>query len=349
MQITVQMLDGSITPFKVRSSITIASLKAKFEPWQPMKGRALLHHDTQLDDHVTLGSVPGVKDGTILRVDKHVSQMKNKSSEKKKVMSGPASSTADEEVVESIEMSGDDEEASSEDERRMSSSKRKRPSRTSAATIEDFVDDDDIAKSQRARALQPGEISDDPMSLTEANLSSRTMALHIAKREKRKSTAREQAGFLASEALELSHRLHSHDNTFASYQENPIENPTASAHVPKITKPISSGDDIMKDDDDDDDATFLAGINAAAAESEKLPPHSEAGPGDDVSARRCVACGRACGCGGDPMAMSDIVVPVEEHARGQDTSSSPNSNSIGHLVSKRISTSQRAELSWTGM
>ena len=311
-----------------------------------MKGRALLHHDVQLDDHVTLGSVPGVKDGTILRVDKHVSQVKNRSSGKKKVMSGPASSTADQELVESIEMSGDDEGTSSENETRISSSKRKRPSRTSAATIEDFVDDDDIAKSQLGRALRPGEISDHPLSLTEANLSSRTMALHIAKREKRKSTAREEAGFLASVAPELGHRLHSLDNTFASGRENPVVNPTASAPKPKITKPFSFGNDVMEDDNN---ATFLAGINAAAAETEKLPLHSEAGPGDDFSARRCDACGRACGCGGDPMAMSDVVVPVEENVRGRETSFFPNSNSIGHLIAKRISTSQCAELSWTGM
>lgn len=310
-----------------------------------MKGRALLHHDVQLDDHATLGSVPGVKDGTILRVDKHVSQVKNKSSGKKKVMSGPASSTADEEVMESIEMSGDNEESSSENERRISSSKRKRPSRTSAAAIEDFVDDDNIAKSQWGRALRPGEISDDPLSSAEANLSSRTMALHIAKREKRKSTAREEAGFLASEAQELGHRLHSLDNTFASFKENPVVKPTASAHVPEITKTFSSGGDVMEDDDD---ATFLAGINAAAAETEKLLLHSEAGSGDDVSARRCDACGRACGCGGDPMAMSDIVVPVEENVRGQETSS-PDRYGNGHLISKTIFTSQRAELSWTGM
>ena len=313
-----------------------------------MKGRALLHHDVQLDDHVTLDSVPGVKDGTILRVDKQVSQVKNKSSGKKKVMSGPTSSTADEEVVESIEMSGDDEQTSSENERRISSSKRKRPSKTSAATFEDFVDDDNIAKSQWGRALRPGEISDDPLSLTEANLTSRTMALHIAKREKRKSTAREEAIFLASEAQNLGHRLHSQANTFASRQEHPVVNPTASAHVLEITKPIPSGDD---DDvmEDDDDANFLAGINAAAAETEKLPLHSEAGPGKDVLAHRCDACGRACGCGGDPMVMSDIVMPVEENVRGWETSSSPIGNSNGHLTSKRICTSQRAELSWTGM
>ena len=310
-----------------------------------MKGRALLHHDVQLDDHATLGSVPSVKDGTILRVDKHVSQVKNKSTGKKRVTSGPASSTADEEVVESIEMSSDDEETSSENERRTISSKRKRPSKTSAATIEDFVNDHNIVSSQWGRALKPGEIGDEPLNLAEANLSSRTMALHIAKREKRKSTPSEDAGFLASEAQELGHRLHSLDNTFASCQDNPIENPTASAHVPEITKTMSSGDDVMEDDDD---ATFLAGINAAAAETEKMPLHSETGPEQDVSARRCVACGRACGCGGDPMAMSDIVVPVEEKVRRQETSSS-NSNSNGHLISKGINASQRAELSWTGM
>ena len=345
MQITVQMLDGSITPFKVRSSITIASLKAKFEPWQPMKGRALMHHDVQLDDRVTLDSVPGVKDGTILRVDKHVSQVKNKSTGKKRVMSGPASSAADEEVMESIEKSGDDEETSSENERRTSSSKRKRPSRTSAAAVQAFVDDDNIAESQWGRTLKAGGISDDPPSWAEAILSSRTMALHIAKREKRENTTREQAGFLASDAQELGHRQHSLENTFALRQENPVKNPTASAHVPKITGTISHGDIVMEDDN----ATFLADINAAAGpETEELPLHSEAGHAEDVSIRRCNACGRACGCGGDPMAISDIVLPMEEEVQRQETSF-PNSNSNGHLTSKRKSTSQRTELSWTGM
>lgn len=315
MQITVQMLDGSITPFKVRSSITVARLKAKFEPWQPMKGRALLHHDVQLDDHATLGSVPGVKDGTILRVDKHVSQVKNKSAGKKTVMSGPASSTVDEEIVESIEMSGGDEEdTSSEDGRRkISNSKRKRPStRTSAAAIEeDFRHD--------------------------TNLSSTTMALHLAKSEKRKSTA-------ASEVHELGHSLHFIKNTFASSQEKPVENATATAHVPDITETIPSGDDVMEDDD----TAFLAGISAAADVMEEPPLHSETGSEEDVSARRCNACGRACGCGGDPMALSNIVVPVEGNIPGREASP-PNANCNGRLIATRNCTSERAEMSWTGM
>lgn len=280
-----------------------------------MKGRALLHHDVQLDDHATLSSVPGVKDGTILRVDKHVSQVKNKSTGKKTVMSGPASSTVDEEIVESIETSGAEEgDTSSENEKQIvSSSKRKRLStRTSTAAIEEDYRD-------------------------EANLSSRTMALHLAKRERRESTA-------ASEAQESDHRLHSLKNTFASSQGNPVQNPTAGAPVPVITKTIPSGDDVMGDDH----ATFLADINAAAASTEKLPLQSEAEPGEDVSARRCDSCGRACGCGGDPMVISNTVVPVEDNFRGRKTSP-PNANSNGYLIAKTNCTSQRAELSWTGM
>lgn len=77
-----------------------------------MKGRALLHHDKRPDDCPTLSSVPGVKNGTILRVNKHVSEAKNSITGKKTVMSGPPSSAADEDVVNSIKQSGEDEQVS---------------------------------------------------------------------------------------------------------------------------------------------------------------------------------------------------------------------------------------------
>lgn len=335
MQITVQMLDGSVTPFKVRSSITIASLKAKFEPWQPMKGRALLHHDVQLDDRATLGSVPGVKDGTILRVDKHVSQVKRNMTGKKMVTSGPASSVADEDVVESIERSGDDEETLSGNERRVSSSKRKRPMRTSTTGVDDFIDDDNIATSPRGKPLRPAEIGEDPLSTADTDLSNSAMTLRIARRKKRESTAREQVDIIASDAQRLSHRLQPLKNIFASPPENPIGSLTASAHMPKATDAVSSHQDAMEDDD----AIFLAGIDTAAAGT---------GPWEDFLARQCDACGRACGCNGDSLATLNRVVPVEERTRGQQAAST-NINGKGYLMSKKPSDSQPAESGWTGM
>ncbi len=336
------MLDGSITPFKVRSSITIASLKAKFEPWQPMKGRALLHHNVQLDDRATLSSVPGVKDGTILRVDKQVSLVKNKITGKKTVMSGPVGSAVDDDVVESIEWSGHDEEASSENERRISSSKRKRPSMTSATTMADFIDDNIIADSSRGRAVGRGEIYDDSPNIADTNLSNSAMALHIAKKEKTENAAREQADVLASEGQKFGHPLHSFQNIFTSPFWNPIENPTAKIHMPKTTEAVSSPRDVMEDDE----TTVLAGINAAApAKTERPPLHFAAAPEEDISARRCDACGRACGCDG---AASNGVMPVEKATRGHEAAST-NGNSNRYQIANGILTSQRAESSWTGM
>lgn len=308
-----------------------------------MKGRALLHHNVQLDDRAILGSVPGVKDGTILRVDKQVSQVKKNTNGRKRVLRGPTSSAVDEDVVESIEMSGDNEETSSENERRLANSKRKRTSKTFAENMEDFFDDNIVANTPPGEALVLGEMSVDSLSLADTNLSSRGMAVHIMK-EKRQNTAREQADFLASEAQKLGHRLGSLQNIFAPPLEQAVENPTASAHVPKTNEAVSSHQDVMEDDD----ASFLFGINAAAAEAEYLRPKTEAGPEEDVSARRCDACGRVCGCGTDPLAMRTSVAPVEESIRAQEAAST-NSNSNGHLLARRNFTSQRTELSWTGM
>ena len=327
MQITVQMLDGSITPFKVRSSITIASFKAKFEPWQPMKGRALLHHDVRLEDRATLGSIPGVKNGTVLRVDKHVSQVKNKTTRKKTVMSGPTSSAVDEDVMESIETSGEHEETSNEEQERISSSKRKRPSRTFTAAV---------AKSVQARSPLPGDISDDPRNTTDTTLSSSAMALRPVKKEKRDSAARNQGA--PSEARNLDQRLPS--------PEVPAENPTASAHFPHRTELVSSHHGSAGDND----TTFLSGINAAAADdSETLPPSPKPRPEEIVSARQCGTCGRACGCAKTPLlASNDTVPPPTENTQRRGSTSANNGTVNGHLiVLGRKAVSEQS--SWTGM
>lgn len=312
-----------------------------------MKGRALLHHSVQLDDRATLCSVPGVKNGTILRVDKQVSQVKSKPTGKKTVMSGPASSAVDDDVMESIEMSGDDEETSSGNERRLSTSKRKRASKTSADDLEVFNDDDDdnIGNTPQVQALVPGETMIDSLSLADTNLSSRGMALRMAKKEKRQNTAHGQAGVLASNAQNLDHRLDTLENTFAPPLEKAVESPTAGAHVPfKTEEVVSPHQDVIEDDD----ASFLDEIYAAAAGTENPPPQPEAGPGEYVSARRCDACRRTCGCGGDALAVSDNVAPLEERIRGQEAAST-NSNSYAYRTVRRSFTSKRPEFSWTGM
>ena len=324
------MLDGSITPFKVRSSITIASFKNKFEPWQSMKGRALLHHDVRLDDRATLGSIPGVKNGTVLRVDKHLSQVKNKTARKKTVMSGPASSAAEEDVMESIETSGEREETSSEDQERISSSKRKRPSRTFAAAA---------ARSVRARSPLSGDMSDDPLNTTDTTLSSSAMALRTVKREQRDSAAREQVA--ASEAQNLDQRLHS--------PNVPAGNPTASAHFPQSTEPVPSHQSLAGNND----TTFLSGINAAAAdETDRLPPSPESRPVETVSARQCGTCGRACECATTPLLPSNDTIPPRTENTQRRASTSANDSTIdSHIIAlERNPMSRRSEeSSWTGM
>ena len=331
MQITVQMLDGSITPFKVRSSITIASFKTKFEPWQPMKGRALLHHDVRLDDRATLGSIAGVKNGTVLRVDKHVSQVKNRTSRKKTVMSGPASSAVDEDVMDSIETSGVGEHLSSEDEGQISSSKGKRPSRTLATAV---------ARSLRARSPLPGDMSDDRLNTTDSTLSSSAMALRTVKKEKRDSAARDQGA--ASEAQISDQRLHS--------SMAPTGAPTASAYFPQNTDLVSSHQSIAGDND----TTFLSGINAAAAvdETDRQRPSPESRPEESVSARQCTTCGRACGCATTPLLPSNDPVPPPTETTQRRASTCTNSDTVnGHLIALGRNAASRGseESSWTGM
>lgn len=343
MQITVQMLDGSIAPFKVRSSITIASLKAKMEPWQSMKGRALLHHDVQLEDRSTLSSVPGIKEGTILRVDKHLSPMKRKTT-KKRVMSGPVSLAVDEDVMESIEDSGDDEEMSGDKDEPLPSSKRKCLSRVSAATVDNFVDDAITSNAPREEALVLDEMSNDSLSVGDTGLSHSVLALRIGRKEKMKDSAHERALISAPQAQESGHRSHFFGNISSPPPAYPDTRLTASAHAPNCTKAPSSRLDLMEDDA----TTFLAGINAAATETEGLPPHSGTRPGDGALSTRCNACGRACWCIGAPLATSNSVMPAEDTIQGREAAST-SGNLDARLSVERYSKDQRAQSVWTGM
>ena len=284
-----------------------------------MKGRALLHHDVQLDNRATLGSIPGIKNGTVLRVDKHVSQVRDRTTWKRSVMSGPASSAVDEDVLESIETSDNDEETSRQDERRISSSKRKRPSRTSEATVEDFIEDDNIADPFQGSMMLPSEMGGISLTMTDTNLSNSAMAQHVVKRERRETPARRPAA--ASEVQRLSYRPHPLTIMSAPFQET-----SAGAHRPKSTAAVSSRRNLTEDDD----ATFLAGLNAAAVEMETPPLGPDARPEQDVSARHCNACGRACGCDRYPLASSNNVALPTERNQGPPRS-------------------RRAESSWTGM
>ena len=337
------MLDGSITPFKVRSSIKIASLKSKFEPWQPMKGRALLHHDVRLDDRATLSSIPGIKNGTILRVDQHVSQAKKRSKGTKSVMSGPASLGMDEDVMKSIETSGDDEETYSEDERRISGNKRKRPSRTSSAAREDIIDDDDALVSLQRREFVSGESRGDPLNTTHANVT--PLVLRTVKKERIGNTSSEQT--IAPEAPNPLHPLHSLPNVFPlPLQDNPPRNTTIGAYFRNNTAPVSTHPHSM----DLEDPPFLAGIKAAAAaETERLPLRPEIRPEDDVPPPRCDACGRACGCEAGSSTTSIQVVPAAVESVQGGEAAFPNSDGSGYRVANGTLGSQRAESSWTGM
>ena len=234
----VQMLDGSISPFKVRSTITIASLKAKFEPWQPMKGRALLHHNVQLDDRAVLGFVPGVKNGTILRFDSRVSQVKSKANGKRSMMSGPPDLEEDEDVVESIETSSNDDERSSGNERRLSGSERNLPLRISTAVANEVVDKDNSVNSSQKKRLLLDELSDDPPNMTDTSLSNSAATHHIVKKEKRKTTSPERA--VASEAQHLDQRNYSLTNVFASPSENSPGSPTAGVQMAKTIDIVPS-------------------------------------------------------------------------------------------------------------
>ena len=254
-----------------------------------MKGRALLHHDVQLEDRSTLSSVPGIKEGTILRVDKHISPMKRKTT-KKRVMSGPVSLAVDEDVMESIEESGDDEEMSSDKDEPLPSSKRKCLSMASAATVDDFVDDANSANAPRGKALVPDEMSNDFPNVGDTGLSHSILALRIAGKEKMKGNAHERALISAPQAQESGHRSHFFETISSPPPACPVTRPTASAHAPNSTEGPSSHQDLMEDDA----TTFLAGINAAATETEGLPPHSETRHEDYALSTRCSACGRAC-------------------------------------------------------
>lgn len=300
-----------------------------------MKGRALLHHDVQLDDRATLNSVPGIKDGTILRVDKQLSPVKSKSNGKK-VMSGPATSAVDEDVMDSIENSGDDKEISSEGEWDTNEGERKRRSLTSLATMEDVIDDDEMTDSPWGN---------DPPNTADTNFNNSAIPLRITKHEKSQSAPRDQSDILTSQPQNFTQGLHTPNNPFAPPPQNPANSSTTRAQTSQNPAAVSSHQDLMEDVD----STFLAGINnAAAIELDRPPLHPETGPEDAVSARRCGACGRACGCGRHALAASECVVPVEGRGGG-DIAASGVGTSDGHLMAKGTSASKDAESSWTGM
>ena len=308
-----------------------------------MKGRALLHHDVQLKDHSTLCSVPGIKEGTILRVDKHVSPMKKKTT-KKRMMTGPVSLAVDEDVMESIEESGDDEEMSSDKDPEIPSSKRKCLSGASAATVDHFVDDANNANTPRGNAPVPDEMGNESPDVGDTGLSHSILALRIARKEKTKGDALERALILAPQAQKSGHRSHFFENTSGPPSASPVTRSTASAHAPNSTDGPSSHWDFMENDE----TAFLAGINAAATETERMPPHSETRPEGDVSSTRCNACGRACWCAGAALAASNCVVPAEETVQGREAAST-SGNIDARLSAKRYSADQRAESIWTGM
>ena len=319
-----------------------------------MKGRALLHHDVRLDDRATLSSVPGVKNGTILRVDKHISQVKHRATKQKSVNSGPVSSSVDEEVVESIETSGNEEEISSEDERRISGSKRKRASRTSEAEVEDHIDDDIVADSLLGKPQSQGDLSDDPLNMTDTRQSNSAMALRIVKKENKDDMARERAVALGAQTL--GYRSHSLQDNIAQPREISAGNATASTHFPKSAAAVPSHQ-ITRGEDN---TTFLSGINATAAANEtvRLPLPLAPGPERDISARQCNACGRACACPGIPSSpVSDFVMPPSNgrtHQGRGDASSNTNennnnnNNSHGPAIRKPTSCQDKGS-SWTGM
>ena len=332
MQITVQMLDGSITPFKVRTSITIASLKAKFEPWQPMKGRALLHHDVQLDDRAILGAIPGVKNGTILRVDKRVTPVKSKANGKKSVKSGPPDAGVDEDVMESIETSGGEERTSSGSERRRTfGSEQRRPSTP-------VLD----------------EMCDDPLGLPNTNTSNKAMALRIIKQEKRTTTSPLEPT-TSPHFQAQSHRLYSSTPFFTPPLENPSTSPNAGIHITNTNDGAASSRLSLMDDID---ATFLTNINAA----ERSPLNSEGSAESDVSAaRRCNACGRACACGDHRLDISsnEMAPAAAERSRGSRAitrTTQIDSNGVLLIprttttsISRQIPIKQCTESNWTGM
>lgn len=307
-----------------------------------MKGRALLHHDVQLKDHSTLCSVPGIKEGTILRVDKHVSPMKKKTT-KKRMMTGPVSLAIDEDVMESIEESGDDEMSSDKDQQ-IPSSKRKCLLGASAATVGHFVDDANTANAPRGNSLVPDEMSNDSPSVGDTGLSHSILALRIARKEKTKGNAHERALISAPQAQKSGHRSHFFENISGPPSAYPVTRPTASAHAPNSTEGPSSHWDFMENDE----TAFLAGINAAATETERMPPHPGTRPEGDVLSTRCSACGRACWCAGAALAASDCAVPAEETVQGREAAST-GGNTDARLSARRYPADQRAESIWTGM
>ena len=303
-----------------------------------MKGRALLHHGMQLEDRNTLDSVPGIKEGTILRVDKHLSPMKRKTT-KKRVMSGPVSLAVDEDVMESIEESGDDEEMASDKDQPLPSSKRKCLLRAWAATVDDFVDDANTAHAPRGKALIPDETSNDSSNVGDTGLIHSKLALRIAQKKKEK-----RALISALQAQKSGQHSHFFETISNLPSANPVTKPTSSVHTLKSTEGPSSHLNLVEDDA----TAFLAGINAAAAETERLPPHSGTRPEEDALPTRCNACGRACWCVRAPLSSSKNVVPAEDTIQGRETASTSD-NVEARRIAERFSADKHAESIWTGM
>ena len=304
-----------------------------------MKGRALLHHGVQLEDRSTLDSVPGIKEGTILRVDKHLSPMKRKTT-KKRVMSGPVSLAVDEDVMESIEESGDDEEMASDKDQPLPSSKRKCLSRAWAATVDDLVDDANTANAPRGKALVPDEMSN---NIGDTGFIHSKLALRIAQKKKEKNIHK-RALISAPQAQKSAHHSHFFETISNPPSADPVTKPTSSAYTSKSTEGPSSHLNFVEDDA----TTFLAGINAAATETERLPPHSGTRPEENALPTRCNACGRACLCVRAPLSTSDNVVPAEETIQGREAAST-SGNVEARRIAERFSADQHAESIWTGM
>ena len=259
-------------------------------------------------------------------------------------MSGPVSFAVDEDVMESIEESGNDEEMSDGKDEPLPSSKRKCLSRASAAAVDDYFDDANTASAPRGKALVPDEMSNDFPTVGDTGLRHSTLALRITRKEKMKGNAHERALISAPQAQESGHRSHFFENISSPPSVYPVTRPAARTHTPKSTEGPPSHLDLMEDDA----TTFLAGINAAATETERLPPHSGTRPEEDVLSTRCNACGRACWCVGAPLSTSNSVMPAEDTIQGREAASTTG-NIDARLSEEKYSADQHAKSIWTGM
>ena len=109
------------------------------------------------------------------------------------------------------------------------------------ASGEPFIDEDNIATSAPGKALAPGEISADSLSMGDSLLSNRGMKLNEAKKQKREMMAREQAALAAAEAELAAKRLGDVGSSFKSLFTKSLESapssPLTTVHQPngKVT------------------------------------------------------------------------------------------------------------------